>query len=333
MADKRLAQAPVRGVHISAPLSDLSIGYHPVGFIAERVHKVVPVNHENDLYYIWDRGDALREMDTLRADGTSAHLADFGFAPAAYVCEEYALKTRLTDRQKGNADKVLNLQLSKIRRVQDLILAGQERRAANLFSAAALPAANQTTLAGINQFNNGGFVGSIEQVIDTADEAIRQQLGGLPPNQLIIPKAVAKVVKRDSKIRDLVKYTHADLLADGDLPPKLWGKDVLVPSVATVNANPTSSTGSPWPIENPATVLAPGTNIFDIWGKNITVLYSNDNPGIDVISASYIFRSRPWMVKTWRDEEIDSEFYQPSFVQTEKLVSGFAVYQVFAAIA
>lgn len=333
MADRKLAQAPVRGVHISAPLSDLSVGYHPVGFIAERIHPVVPVMHENDLYYVWDRGDALREMDTLRADGSAAHLADFGFSTAAYVCEEYALKTRVTDRQKGNADKVLTLELSKIRRVQDLILTGQERRAANLFTTASLPAANQTTLAGINQFNNGGFVGSIEQVLDTADEAVRQQLGGLPPNVIVIPKAVAKVMKRDSKIRDLIKYTHADLLADGELPPKLWGKEVTVPSVATVNANPTSSTGSPWPIENPATVLAPGTNIFDVWGKNIFIKYRNESPGIDVISASYILRSRPWMVKTWRDEEVDSTFYQPSFVQTEKLVSSVAVYGIFAAIA
>lgn len=332
MADKRLAQAPVRGVHISAPLSDLSIGYHPVGFIAERIHPVVPVNHENDLYYVWDRGDALREMDTLRADGTAAHIADFGYSTAAYVCEEYALKTRVTDRQAANADKVLSLQVSKIRRVQDLILTGQERRAAGLFSAAALPAANQTTLAGINRWNDAGFVGSIEQNIDTADEAIRQQLGGLPPNVLVIPKAVAKVMKRDSKIRDLIKYTHADLLADGELPPKLWGKEVTVPSVATVNTNPTSVTGSPWPIENPNTVLAPGTNIFDVWGKNVYVKYRNESPGIDVISASYIFRSRPWMVKTWRDEEVDSTFYQPSFVQTEKLVAAVAVYAIFNAI-
>src|SRR2546423_8185891 len=115
MADRTLAQAPVRGVHISAPLSELSIGYHPVGMVAERFVAVVPVTFENDLYYIWDRGDAFREMDTLRADGTSAHMADFGFTTAAYVCEEFALKTRITDRQRRNADKVLQLEVSKIR--------------------------------------------------------------------------------------------------------------------------------------------------------------------------------------------------------------------------
>jgi hypothetical protein len=316
--DFKLAQLPVKGVHISAPLSELSLGYHPVGFVAERIAPVVPVNNENDLYYLWDRGDALREIDSLRADGTSARQVDYGFATAAYVCEEYALKTRITDRQRKNADKPLQLEVSKIRRVQDTVLLGQERRVANLFTAATLPAGNQTTLTGANQWNNSGFVGSIEQNIDTGTETVRQALGGLNPNTAVIPKAVAKVMKRDSKIRDLVKYTHADLLVDGELPPKLWGLDIIMPSVASVVG-----------VENPTAVVTPA----DVWGKNLFLLYKTDNPGLDIITTAYVFRAQPWVVRTWRDEEIRSQFYEPGIVQTEKLVAGVAAYGIFTAIA
>lgn len=316
--DRTLAQAPVKGVHISAPLSELSIGYHPVGFVAERVAKVVPVNNENDLYYLWDRGDALREIDTLRADGTSARQLDYGFSTAAYVAEEYAAKVRITDRQRKNADSPLQLEVSKIRRVQDTVLLGQERRVANLFTTSTLPSGSFVTLSGANQWNNASFVGSIEQNIDTGTETIRIALGGLNPSTVIFPKAVAKVAKRDSKIRDLIKYTHADLLVDGELPPKLWGLDIIMPSVSSVTS-----------IENPSATLSPA----DIWGKNVTILYVTDNPGLDIVTAAYVFRAQAWVVRTWRDEEIRSQFYEPSIVQAEKLIAGIAAYQIAAAIA
>ncbi len=318
MADKTLAQQPVRGVHISAPLSALSIGYHPVGYVAERLAPVVPVEHENDLFYIWDRADALRELDSLRADGAEARMADYGWSQAPYVCEEYALKTRITDRQRQNADVSLQLEISKIRRVQDTVLLGQERRIAGLLSTTSLAASHQTTLSGVNQWNNASFAGSIEQNIDTGNEAVRQDLGGLPPNVIVIPKAVAKVMKRDSKVRDLIKYTHAELLVDGELPPTLWGHEVIIPSVASVTA-----------IENPSVTPAAA----DVWGKNVFLVYRTLNPGLDQITCAYIFRARPWQVKVWRQEEIDSTFYQPSIVQNEKLVAGLAGYGIFSAIA
>jgi hypothetical protein len=313
-----LAQQPVRSVHISAPLSALSIGYHPVGFVAERVAPVVSVNNENDLYYVWDRGDALRELETLRADGTSAKMADYGWTTAAYACEEYALKTKITDRQRKNADKPLNLEVAKIRRVQDTVLLGQERRVVNMLSTANLPAGSQVTLVGANQWNNAAFAGSIEQTFDTATETVRIALGGLNANTAVIPKAAAKVVKRDSKVRDLIKYTHSDLIVDGELPGKLWNLDIIMPRVSSVTS-----------VENPATALAPA----DVWGKNVFVLYKTDNPGLDMVTFAYILRQQPWTVRTWRDEEIRSQFYEPGIIQTEKIVANVAAYGMFSVIA
>jgi len=133
-----------------------------------------------------------------------------------------------------------------------------------------------------------------------------------------MPKPVAKVAKRDTKIRDLVKYTHADLLVDGELPPTLWGLDVLIPSA-------TSITG----VEQPGTTGSPA----DIWGKDVLVTYTTPTPGLDIITAGYIIRSQDWVVRQWQEDEIRSTFYEPGIVQDEKLVASIAAYIIASAIA
>ncbi len=41
----------VRSAHVNVPLTQFSVGYHPLGMIAEQVFPVVPVSNESDYYY------------------------------------------------------------------------------------------------------------------------------------------------------------------------------------------------------------------------------------------------------------------------------------------
>ncbi len=311
-----------RGVHINAVLSTWSVGYHPSGFIAEDVIQVVDVQNETDTYYKWNIGDAFRVPTTIRADGTQANEVTFGFTKDAYIANEYALKFRITDRTKKNYDTPLRLEMSLTRRTKDLMLLDQEVRVATLMRATANYAStNFVTLAGVNQWNNGSFAGSIEQVIDTANEAIRLNTGGnATPNTLILPQAVAKVVKRDTKVREIVKYTHGDLLVNGDLPPTLWNLNVRVPTVTY----------------NTASTEVFGSDTFtgaDVWGKDVIITMSPQAPSLDMLAHVYIIRPRGWQVKQWREEEVDSNVYQMSVIQTEKVISNAAGYLIKDAIS
>jgi len=118
------------------------------------------------------------------------------------------LSARLTDRERRNADNLLKLQLLKVNGIQGILMLNQENRIATLMNdTTKFAASNQVNVGAVatNQWNNGSFTGSIEQVIDTGKEAGRIQMGGLAFNRLIIPKAVAMIVKRDAQIRDLIK--------------------------------------------------------------------------------------------------------------------------------
>lgn len=311
----------VKDVHINQALTNVAIGYHPQGLIAEQIFPVVPVAHETDYFYIWDRADAFRREHTLRADGAESNEVEFKTTRDTYSCEEYALKVGVTDREIGNADSVLQLKISKQRRLQDKLLVDMEYRVANLVATVTnWDSSMYVTLSGNNQFNDPGFYqkqnstpsSSIESRIDVGKEAIRVACGGLEPNVIIIPSAVAKVIKRDKVIRDLIKYTHQDLLVDGDLPQTLWGLKVIIPkgSYATTAEGASSDT------------------LADIWGKNIILMYVNPNPAVDAVSAGYIFRSRPWQTTEWREEWKKRDVIETGYIQAEKITSTFAGYVI-----
>lgn len=308
-------------VHVNAALTNLALGYHPQGLIARSIFPVIPVAKESDKYYVWNKQDAFARPSTLRADGAEANEVGFRLSTDTYQCEEYALKTAVTDRQMKNADSVLNLKTSKMRRLQDLLELDLEVRVATMLTTLGTWAStNRVTLSGADQFDNASFTASgvpIEKRFDTAKEAVRQGTGGYEPNVVIIPSAVAKVMKRDSAIRDLIKYTHSDLLVDGDLPQKLWGMKVVIPKATYTSSKEGASS----------------VTYSDVWGKHIVFLYVNPNAVIDDISAGYIFQSQNWETREWREEKNRKDVVETSYVQDEKVVSNIAGYLMKDVIA
>jgi len=319
----------VNEVHIDAALSNVSLGYHPIGMIAEKIFPIISVKKESDKYYEWNKGDAFRVPDTtMRADGTRSKTIGFGISTSTYSAEEYALNAEVTDRQLANADSVINLRSAKTRRLKDLIMLDQEIRVATLLTTQGNWAStNRVQLSGTQQWNNASYdntvsASTIESRIDVGKEAVRTQTGGLEPNVVIIPSAVAKVIKKDSKIRDLIKYTHADLLVDGDLPPKLWGMDVIIPKTSKNTSKEGNATQT----------------LTDVWGKHVVLIYAPSNPGLDEFACGYIFRvsnsaHTPWGVRTWREEDRKAEIIETEICQDEKLVSNVGGYLIEDCIA
>ena len=329
MAGTNPGNFSVRGVHINVALSNLSIGYHPAGMVAEQVFNVIPVNHESDDYWFWDKGQAFRVArtdgkGTLRPDKARAIAVNFGAKVNSYTASEYAAETDISDRERDNADAALQLEVSKVRRAQDLVLLDQEIRVATLLTTTTNYAgANTTTLSGASQWNNASFASQssatqsvIESNIDTGREAVRLATGGLEPNTIIVPRAVARVMKRDLGVRDQIKYTDPNVLVGGHLPPQLWGLNVIMPGAVYTS-----------------TVEGETPTMTDVWGKNVVIAYINPNPGLDALTLGAIFRKRPWQVKQFRDEAIDTTYYRPSMVQAEVAVAFDCGYLIAAAIA
>lgn len=309
----------INDTYVSVPLTNFSIGYHPKGLVARQVLDVVPVVKESGEYFIWNRHDAARLPNTLRADGAESNTINFDLdSSGTYRAHEYALKVKITDRQRANADSVLKLEQAKTMRAKDLVELGLESRVATLLTTAGNYAtSNKVTLSGVDQWDNASFSGSIEERLDTAKEAIRTQSLGMDPDTIIIPSAVAKVMKRDANIRELIKYTHTDLLVDGDLPPMLWGMKVVIPKAVNTTTRKGAATQT----------------IADIWGKYVVLTIANGGGTIDAPTFGKIFQANTAVVKTWREEKLAADFYEYSMTTDEVITSNVAGYLISDCIA
>lgn len=310
----------VNEVHQNAVLSNIAIGYHPSGFVAEEVLPVVKVKKESDKYYTWDKDMGLRYFDSQRADGTEAKTVSFNLSTSSYQCEEYALKTRITKRERDNSDDVLKLETSKTQRLVGLIKLGQERRVATLLTTAAnYPTSNKVQLSGTDQWDHASLAtGSIEADIDTGKEAVRQGTGGMDPTHMIVPAAVARVVKRNTDVRELIKYTQNDLLVNGDLPPTMFNLKVVIPKAVFTQS-----------VEGNAT-----QTYTDIWGKHVVLSYKpTDGASIDTPSFGYIFRNQNLEVYDWYEAKLKATFIEASMLQDEVITSNVSGYLIEDAIS
>jgi len=277
---------------------------------------VLPVKKESDKYFIYGKEHYARH-GTLRADGAEANEFNWTVSTGSYSCEEYALKTPVTDREKANADSPLSPAVDATEMLTDAIKLDWEVRHQTMATTAASYATGHSAAAA-TQWNNS--TGSVMADILTGQEVIRRSCQRYP-NYIFIPSRVAMYAAQNTTILDLVKYTHSDLLIKGPedswvLPPVLWGMKVVVSMAVQNTAN-----------------LAQAETLADIWDDTVILSYINPSPGLKKITWGYTIQSRAWQTKTWREEARASDMVEVGVIRCAKIVCTDCAYRITDTLA
>lgn len=319
-----LGQYPsVGAVHQNVPLQNLIVGYGNFGFIADEVFPVLPVVKESDIYYEFAKSSWFRREESLIPDRSFAREINFEFLTKTYLAQRYGYQASISARERSNADSQLRLEQTKMTLIKRLLMMDTEIRVATLLS---LANTSGVTLAGADIFDNASFAASgvpIENQFDIGKEAVRKATGGFEPNVAIIPAAVAKVMKRDAKIRDLIKYT-TNALVNGDLPDTLWGMKVYIPgSIYTTTSEGTAEAS---------------VTYTDVWGKDIRLMYVAAPGTADFMTPSVGYQMRladdnysiqQWSIGAGRNQ---IDYFEQSVTQDAKLTLPTACYVIKQAI-
>ena len=293
-------------VHVNAPLTNFALQFRNRAFIAEEVFPVIPVVKESDLYYTFSR-EELRDVDTRRAAGALAKEVEWVPSTATYTAEEYALKHLLPDRIVNNADMPVRPRINTTAKLMKWIMLGQEKRVQAIAQSAANAVA---TVAASPKWD--GTSPTIEKDIDTAKDSVRNN-AGVEPNAIILAENVKDVVKRDSTLRDLIRYVinvgsgNRDLLINGELPPVMFNLAIIVAGAV----EDTSKLGA-------------AASIAKIWGDSVPVFYREMAPSLDAVTWGYIMRVQNPVVTTYRDDQRKGEWIEASILQAEELVTSSA---------
>jgi len=217
----------------------------------------------NFSYHESIKGDILRLPTSDKIQSRSKPFTwEFGKIKTPAVIERHAQRAFIDNDDVANEDSVVQVEMSKTGFVANQMLSMLEKAVRDLYANASVPS---TTLSGTGQWaDSAGVEGTVsdpqKDVLYTACEAVRIATGGRWPNTIIMPSKAATAFKKHSKIRDLLKYTHDQLVSRfGQNSPEsrlLWDAEWPIPM-------PTENTAQ----EGATDVIA------DIWSDNVYIAY------------------------------------------------------------
>lgn len=293
-------------VHVNAPLTNFALQFRNRAFVSEEVFPIIPVVKESDVYYTFSR-DELRDVDTVRSAGTVAKEIEWVPSTATYTAEEYALRHLLPDRIINNADSPVRPRINTTAKLMKWIMLGQEKRV----QAIAQNGVNAVATVAVSPKWDGTSP-TIEKDIDTAKDSVRNN-AGVEPNAILLPENVKDVVKRDSTLRDLIRYVinvgagNKELLMNGELPPVMFNLAIIIAGAV----EDTSKLGA-------------SSTIAKIWNDAVPVFYREMSPSLDSLTWGYQMRVQSPLIVTYRDDPRRGEWIEASVLQAEELVTSNA---------
>ncbi len=290
-------------VHVDAPLTNFALQFQNRSFVADMVFPIIPVVKESDLYYTFVR-EELRDVDSLRAAGALAKEVDWVPSTSSYRAEEFAMRHLLPDRIAANADAPVRPRINTTAKLMKWLMLGYEKR----IQAIAQATGNvQATVAASPKWD--GTSPTIEKDIDTAKDNIRNN-AGVEPNAILLAENVKDVLKRDTTLRDLIRYVinvgsgNRDLLMNGELPPVLFNLAIIVAGAV----EDTSKIGA-------------AASVSKIWNDAVPVFYREMAPSLEGLTWGYSMRVQAPLVTAYRDEPRKGEWIETSIIQAEELVT------------
>lgn len=204
-------------------------------YVSDLLVPTRPVASDSYKYMKWNLRDFIagQKFDSRRAPGARPNRVK---GPKGTYTEghihERSFEDVLTDEIRHNAPNPAAQESAKARALRNLLKLDIEMAVRDIMTntgtiTSAVPGVKWDAASNV----------VIEKNIDAAKEAFIKQCG-FAPNAMIVPPAVAQVMKRDSSIRELVKYTSPNLLVNGDLPPTVFNMRVVIPGAITDTANP-----------------------------------------------------------------------------------------------
>lgn len=199
-------QPSLRDVHISVPLTNVSIAYQQDEsvYVADKVFPMVPVQNQSDVYYRYNKSDFFRDEARKRAPGTESAGGGFTLSTSTYAAEIYAFHQDIPDPIRANADSILSLDTAVTKLVTQRLLIRRERIWATTFFTSGVWGTDITPTNLWDTANGNPLVD-----VEVGKLAILRKTG-LMPNTLILSPEVVSKLRDNAKIRDQFKYTSAD---------------------------------------------------------------------------------------------------------------------------
>lgn len=267
----------MQNAHIDRALTNMSVAYmqDANAFIADKVFPIVRVKRQSDVYYIYNKGDFMRDEAQLRGAATESAGGDYGVeASDPYYCRKHAFHKDVTPEERANYDEPLDADSDATDFVSQKMLIRREMEWASKFFKSGIWGREIT---GADAVAEGSVIywdeATSDPIGDITSAGVQMASEtGYKPNTLVLSPFVFNALKNHEDILDRIKYTQKGIVTE-DLLATLFGVDRVFVAWSVVNS----------------AVKGAQDNIGFIMGKHALLCYSNPAPALKKPSAGYIF--------------------------------------------
>lgn len=268
----------MKDAHIDRALTNVSVAYlqDASAFIADKVFPIVPVRRQSDVFYVYNKGDFMRDEAQVRGAATESAGGDYGVEAAdPYYCRKHAFHKDVTPEERLNYDEPLDADTDATDFVSQKMLIRREMAWASKFFA---PGVWGTEITGVESGAAEGQTIQWDQPtsnpIKDVTEAGVAMAGatGFKPNTLVLSPYAFNALKNHEDILDRIKYTQKGIVT-ADLLATLFEVDKVLVA---------------WSVVNSAQKGAADAVDF-IMGKHAMLCYAAPRPALRKPSAGYIF--------------------------------------------
>jgi len=229
--------APLTG-HINVALTNYAKAFRQNGLLSDVIAPRVPVERQNDLYFIFGREDQMLNFKSLRAPGDGAQKVRRTVSTDSYSCLSHALQAPLPDESRVNAEQAgLGNTVSAQGRtafLQKKILLDKEYRLAAQMTTTLVT--NYDTLSGTDQWSHASSKPNV--YVEKAKKIIRRS--GVSANLMVIGEACYQALRTHATVLESFKYVQKgsiglpELAAYFDIPRVELASAVKVTADASV---------------------------------------------------------------------------------------------------
>lgn len=276
-------------VHVNAPLTNVSVAYlqDENDYIADKVFPVIPVQKASNIFFVYKRGDFLRDEAQIRLDGTESAGTGYNLNQQTYTCVTYSLHVDIGPMVRSNSDTPLDADTDATLFLTQRLAISRERAFLGKYF---------TTSTWTGSTSGGDITpGTLwDAANSTPIEDIEKQQFNVKsttsvwPNRLVLGPSVYKALKNHDEFLQRIKYTERGVVTT----------DVMASILAPPN-QPEAADGGAFKIlvaqsvYNSAAEGATDSVQFAATTQDALLCYAAPNPGIRVPSAGYIFTWTP----------------------------------------
>ena len=268
----------MQDAHVDRAMTNVSVAYlqDASAFIADKVFPVIPVKRQSDIFYVYNKGDFMRDEAQVRGAASESAGGDYGVeASEPYFCRKHAFHKDVTPEERANYDEPLNADTDATEFVSQKMLIRREVEWASRFFKEGIwgkEIAGVATGAGEGQTIQWSEPTS-NPIKDITDASVAMAgETSYKPNTLVLSPPVFNSLKNHEDILDRIKYTQKGIVTT-DLLATLFEVDKVLVAWAVVNN----------------AIKGAKDSVGFIMGKHALLCYSNPRPALRQPSAGYIF--------------------------------------------